>query len=459
MLKHHFSQAYNRWRNSNNKKKNFNRRSSMFGIGNRFSKTAIGRKLKNLLQMDLNFHTEPSTNGLHAFHAFAAKFPPQLPRLFIRGLTESGETILDPMCGSGTTLVEATLANRHAVGVDIDPLAYLQTLVKTTPLDPVAAAGAVKHVGERAENLLVCGAISEADLEKRFDDETRRFIDYWFLKKTQFELVALLQSIETETRNDDLRRFLQVVFSSIIVTKSGGVSMARDLAHSRPHLDKSKEPRNSIKAFLAKGIRSAEAMKALSGVRAPVDVIKGDARKLPLQNDSVHLIVTSPPYANAIDYPRAHKFSLVWLGNGISEMTRLRSEYIGTEKIRPAPAGLPSSIEDILSQIGERDKRREQIIRQYFFDMFQILREMARVLVPGRAAILVIGPSTVRGIKINTPECIAVLGEHTGLEVVSIRKRELDRNRRMLPVSRVTNENGIELRVHEESVIGFLKPR
>lgn len=423
------------------------------------SGTTVEQTLKNLLRRNLNFHAEPSTNSLHAIHAFAAKFPPQLPRLFIERLTESGETVLDPMCGSGTTLVEAVLLNRAAVGADIDPLALLQTKVKTTPLDPGAAAEAVRHVGERAKDLLTQSSVLEADLEKRFDNETRRFIDYWFLRKTQFELVALLRSIEVEGRNDDLRRFLQVVFSSIIVTKSGGVSMARDLAHSRPHLDKSKKPGDAIKAFLMKGLRSAEALKNLFGTQVPVKIISKDARRLPLPNESVHLIVTSPPYANAIDYPRAHKFSLVWLGHSISEMTRLRSEYIGTEKIHSPLTRLPDPVENILSQIRERDRRREQIIRQYFSDMAQVLREMARVLAPGRAAILVVGPSTVRGIKITTPQCIALLGEHIGLEVVGIGKRKLDRNRRMLPVSSVTNENGIELRVHEESVIGFLKPR
>jgi len=421
------------------------------------SKGTIRQSLKHLLRRNLNFHTERSANGLHTIHAFAAKFPPQLPRLFIETLTEKGETVLDPMCGSGTALVEAILLNRDAVGIDIDALALLETLAKTTPLDPASAAEAVERVAKRARDLLPQTNLLKAALEKRFDTETKKFLDYWFLKETQLQLVALLRSIETEAADDNLRRFLEVVFSSIIVTKSGGVSMARDLAHSRPHLDRSKTPQDAIKAFLAKGTRSAEALINLLGARSRAKIIRADARRLPLPDESIHLIVTSPPYANAIDYPRAHKFSLVWLGHSISEMTRIRSGYIGTERIHSTLTKLPEPIETILCQIGERDRRREQIIRQYFLDMAEVLQEMARVLVPGRVAVLVVGSSTIRGIRVATPRCITLIGEEIGLEVVEIRKRKLDRNRRMLPASKVTNRNGIELRVHEESVIGFLK--
>ena len=53
---------------------------------------------------------------------------------------------------------------------------------------------------------------------------------------------------------------------------------------------------------------------------------------LPLADGSVDLIVTSPPYANAIDYMRAHKFSLVWLGQPIANLSHLRSKYIGAER-------------------------------------------------------------------------------------------------------------------------------
>src|SRR3990170_4775245 len=79
-------------------------------------------QLAQLLNGDLNFHNAESHYASHNLHAFAAKFPPQLPRLFIEGLTAPGDVVLDPMMGSGTTVVEAFLTGRHGVGFDLDPL-------------------------------------------------------------------------------------------------------------------------------------------------------------------------------------------------------------------------------------------------------------------------------------------------------------------------------------------------
>lgn len=94
------------------------------------------KKLSVLLRKDLDFESHDSTYASHAIHPFAAKFPPQIPHLFIDQLTESGDSVLDPMAGSGTTIVEALILRREAFGFDIDPLAIRLCTVKTKWLDP-----------------------------------------------------------------------------------------------------------------------------------------------------------------------------------------------------------------------------------------------------------------------------------------------------------------------------------
>ena len=101
--------------------------------------------LATLLGGELNFHGENSGYASHDVHAFAAKFPPQLPRAFIRGLTESDDVVLDPMMGSGTTVVEAFLEGRRGIGLDIDPLALRLARVKTIPVN----TGSLPHPGRR----------------------------------------------------------------------------------------------------------------------------------------------------------------------------------------------------------------------------------------------------------------------------------------------------------------------
>ncbi|MBF8284316.1 MAG: hypothetical protein HW378_3231 [Anaerolineales bacterium] len=274
-------------------------------------------QLAQLLSGDLNFHNAESHYASHNFHAFAAKFPPQLPRLFIEGLTAPGDVVLDPMMGSGTTVVEAFLTGRHGVGFDLDPLAVRICRAKVTPLD-------VDQVRESGVKLLthatrlVDSARVERELTRRFDEPTRKFIDYWFQPATQREVLALALSIESVTE-PNLRRFFELCLSSIIVTKSGGVSMARDLAHSRPHLDKTKQPKNALGQYNQRLKKSLRSLEELGKGTGQVAIQTGDTRRLALADDSVDLIITSPPYANAIDYMRAHKFSLVWLGDRIDD--------------------------------------------------------------------------------------------------------------------------------------------
>src|SRR5262249_43137138 len=267
----------------------------------------------------------------------------------------------------------------------------------------------------QAQDLLANNSIES--LIQRFDSRTKEFIDYWFSPNTQRELAALVLSIQTVDVSL-VRRFLELTFSSIIVTKSGGVSRARDLAHSRPHLDKDKNPKNALEQFslrLQKNIKSIAHLDTKSALAA---LLPGDARSMPLRDEVIDLIVTSPPYANAIDYMRAHKFPLVWLGESVVNLTELRARYIGSEKIKgPQHAGLPDQTEKIIREMAEQDRKKSSILRKYFTEMKAVLTEMCRVLRKDSPAIVVVGPSIMRGIDVQTHHCLAEIAQETGFGV------------------------------------------
>lgn len=417
------------------------------------------KALAEILSGDLGFHDMSSSYASHAFHAFAAKFPPQLPRVFIERLTEPGETVLDPMMGSGTAIVEATLLGRRAVGADIDPLALRLCRVKTTPLSAERLRQAAQTAVISALALLMKPSALGEEIGRRFGARTACFLDYWFLPETRNELMALVMSIEEEP-DATVRECLGVLFSSIIITKSGGVSLARDLAHSRPHRVLSKKPRNAIEQFEVRVRKVAGALDGLSAAAGAVEIHHADARHLPLADSSVDLVITSPPYANAIDYMRAHKFSLVWFGEPLDKLSDLRSTYVGSENCRHMTEnGLPSETANRITLLAACDPRKARILQKYFGDMKRVLAEMLRVLRPGAAAGIVVGPSTMRGVRIETHDHLAEIAAQLGLEVVGIGERKLDRNRRMMP-ARIGNGamNGIEQRMHEEFVIGLIKP-
>ncbi len=417
-------------------------------------------RLAHLLAGDLDFHEADSTYATHALHAFPAKFPPQLPRLFIRELTKPDDVVFDPMVGSGTTLVEAVLAGRRAVGSDIDPLALRLCRVKVTPLplDEVIRFGVA--VCRQAERMVQeQPAQVEALVQQRFDDRTRAFVEYWFYPRTILELMALVTAIEA-IEPEDVRAFLEVTFSGIIVTKSGGVSRARDLAHTRPHRVLDKPPRSAFEAFRQRLRKNVEALAALAHCAPRVELYEADAQALPLEDESVDLIVTSPPYAsNAIDYMRAHKFSLVWFGYPLDTLTAVRKAYIGGESVANFHfEELPPLADEVVKRIGKKDEKKARVLHRYYSEMTRTLKEMYRVLKPAKAAIVVVGTSVMRGEDTLTHKCLAAIGEAIGFDVTGIGVRRLDRNRRMMPARHGKKETRIEHRMHEEYVLGLYKP-
>lgn len=416
-------------------------------------------KLKALLESKMDFHGEDSSYASHDLHSFAAKFPPQLPRVFILGLTSPGDIVLDPMMGSGTTLVEALLEGRRGIGIDFDPLALRLGHAKTRTANLNNVQDTLNKILQKAHHYLSGRDKIERSLSDFFDEKTRTFINYWFLPRTQRELMALVLAIQS-VAHEPTRRFLELTLSSIIVTKSGGVSMARDLAHSRPHLDKTKIPKNALEQFLTrlqKNLRSVERLETRGGVGS---IIAGDARLMPIRDEAVDLIVTSPPYANAIDYMRAHKFSLVWLGNSISDLSKLRTGYIGSERIeRTVNDGLPDQPRRIVHELQKRDQRKGAILQKYFVEMKSMLSEAFRVLRGDSAAVVVVGTSKMREMNTQTHLCLADIGAALGFDVVGVTQRVMDRNKRMMPARfGKRNKSQIEDRMHEEYVIGLFKP-
>ena len=436
-------------------------------------KTGPCQQLDSLLQGDLSFQTPARlAHPLYALHPFAARFPYGLPGYFIDALTEPGGTVLDPMCGSGITLLEGWAAGRAVIGVDLDPLARRQAKARTTALRNTEVLEAGQAALRRTADLMAGLGPQRDPLEAvtaDMDSPTREFLDYWFFPETQRELACLTLAIREES-DADLRNLLEVIFSSTIVTKSGGVSRARDLAHTRPHRVSDKAPRRPVPLFANLVERAAGAYGSIDrDAVGECRIVDGDARSLPLPDCSVDLIVTSPPYANALDYMRAHKFSLAWLGDPIPSLTRLRREYIGSEaagnQATTSADPLPAKVEAVVERVGEADATKSRVLRRYCADMSASISEMQRVLRPGSAAVIVVGPSTMRGILVPTHECLANLATQAGLDVVAVAPRNLDRDRRMMPARNAgrtgsgnSDTTGIERRMHTEYVIGAVKP-
>jgi len=421
-----------------------------------------------LIHDDLDF-IEEERNSFHNIHSFPAKFPPSIPRHFIEGLTKPGDIILDPMMGSGTTLFEALLLGRKSVGFDIDPLAQLICYVKSNSYDKDYLESTYQKIIKRFEQ-------TDGVTSSNYDEKTEDFLNYWFTRKTKEDLKILI-SIINEIEDNKYRKFFQLIFSSIIITKSGGVSLALDLGHTRPHKAKRifKQDEVDINDFnyhrdkRIKDVKIEFSKKYKKSVNEliisipksikPI-VINSNAKYLPIKSNSIDLIVTSPPYANnAIDYMRAHKFSLVFMGNKINDLSSKKSEYIGNTSVTDQDfLTLPDFTNFQIKSLNDRNNRKALSLLRYFSEMKIALSEMKRVLKVNQSCVIVIGDSTINGLRIPTSECVAEIGVDIGLNLVGLGERNIDRNKRMLPTSiKKNSESIIQQRMHTESIIAFTK--
>ena len=247
------------------------------------------------------------------------------------GETNTSLRVLDPMAGSGTVLAVARSKGHKAIGVDPHPLAVLLAGVWTRLSDRDAAREKAVEVLSRAKARMTTLSIAQA-YSANSDEETRTFLRYWFDPYARRQLTALSHAI-AHIREPSIRDALWCGFSRLIITKQAGASLAMDLSHSRPHRTFERAPIKPFDRFLnAVEIVVGNCPEVRDGTLGPVTSVKqGDARKLDVENESIDLVLTSPPYLNAIDYIRCSKFSLVWMGYTAKEMREIRGSSVGTE--------------------------------------------------------------------------------------------------------------------------------
>lgn len=287
----------------------------------------------------------------HWIYPYKGKFHPQMIRalLNIIGLKQ-GDTVLDPFIGSGTLAVEAQLLGISCIGIDISYLCVLQSKVKTQSMDVLS------EIMEWKQEIIDMIRPSLFNLDGKTIDDTIGLIPDERVK--EFYRMAKLVAI-----SDNARRKRE--FSNAFL--------------------------KNLEAMIASVWDYREIVKKLGLKLGRVDIKVGDSRALPLENESIDGIVTSPPYSIALDYVSNDAHALRELGYDLSE---IRERFIGVR--------------------GKGQSR----IDLYNEDMRRSLEEMFRVLKPGRYAVIVIGNATYMGQEINTVQVIIDYAMRIGFRLV-----------------------------------------
>lgn len=365
----------------------------------------------------------------------------------IEQLTVPGATVLDPMCGSGTVVRLAAESGRMAVGVDLDPLAVLITRT--------ACHGAwAKNLAQRAEGLVERAWRLGGQLPDwiKKDPETAEFVSYWFAPEQAADLSRLARVLINAPPSADP---LRVAFSRMIVTKERGASLARDTSHSRPHRVADDNDYDVFEQF----VKSAKKLETLIDTTPTVhraSIRRADARSLSfIRESSVDLVVTSPPYLNAIDYLRGHRLSLVWMGWTVRAVRALRAEAVGVERTKDDVTPEVRRIaEDAVPRMSDLPTRRQGMVLRFSHDMDRLARSLARVTRPTGRLVMVVANSQLKGVTIsNAAICAGAVALH-GFELVDETIRPLPPRHRYLPPP-ATTSGTLAQRMNEEIVYTF----
>ncbi|MBI5515868.1 MAG: hypothetical protein HY909_18955 [Deltaproteobacteria bacterium] len=256
---------------------------------------------------------------LHSLCSYMGSFPPGLPRYFIEQFTEPGDTVLDPFSGRGTTALEACLAGRVGLGVDLNPLAALLTDVKTDPPSREACLQRL-DVLERTYTYAPVGDRCPPEISLLFEERT-----------TLPQLLHLRDNLDATERTD---RFLLAALAGILHGHhTRDVENSRCLSVSMPNTF-SMAPGYLARYIAREGLRK-HPFDAFHKLRARVWFehaqglparrgrgLQGDARRLGavVPPGSARLIVTSPPYLNVVKYGKYNWIRLWLLGASVQAL-------------------------------------------------------------------------------------------------------------------------------------------
>ena len=375
------------------------------------------------------FISHDQTALTHGLHKYPAKFFPELPRWLIKRYSDEYNIVLDPFAGSGTTNVEALLNRRHSVGIDVEPFSRYLSKVKITPLDEKVLNWSL----EKLLRMMVDFSPSLVD-EKDIPDFPYR--DNWFNKEIILELAYIKRNIEELDVDQNVKDFYRICFSSIIRS----VSNADDNCTRtviRKNLNKQVYPSDALTKFAETILINVPKMIEFS-MKCPTDIkveipVDSDARDIKYPDDYFDLAVTSPPYANAVDYPRTHQLEIYWLGFASGSLAPLKRKHVGTESVTAKEYGTFHTIgiqeaDSVIAKIYEKDPRRAYIVYKYLYDMKKNLMEVYRVLKSNSRYVIVVGDNRIRGEVVENWLYIMKMAEVVGFKLETYFASEIIRH-------------------------------
>ena len=398
-------------------------------------------KHRRRLGADWDYRTADTKEYTHGIHPYPAMMIPQVARRLIEMYGRKGDVLLDPYCGTGTTLLEGMLANLKSTGTDLNPLARLIAKVKTTPVE-------LDQLDQEIENFIVfgLGVTNSAKTRATCPDITN--VDYWFGERVQRDLLLVrrfIDQIVSSVVADVFRVAFSLTVRKVSWTKNSEFKLVRmppgRIADHNPDVFSTMveilSDNRSRYASLNNSLCNEPIVPSICGFNS-VDNIPSQL----VAPETVDIVVTSPPYGDSkttVAYGQFSRLSSQWLG--FEHANRVDSSLMGGGLFKGRFSFGIEQLDHVIGEISDSDTKRAREVTSFFADYRKSIINISTVVKTGGYACYVVGNRTVKGFDVPTAEVTAAFFEMNGFKHVDAFERNIP-NKRMPSMNSPTNVPG-----------------
>jgi DNA modification methylase len=390
---------------------------------------------------------DPDDRRFHDWYRFVLSFPPHLVRTYIRDFgLDASSVVLDPFCGTGTTLVEAKLNGLASIGLETNPFASFASSVKINwQINPEILVSRAREIGHAALSMLNEGGIRDDEpfggnthqtSLRTLGAEAQKLILANSISPLPLHKTLVLFDCLQEHRREPYYGHALLALANALVFKFSNLSFGPEVGVGKP---KSDAP--VVMSWLAEVERIAGDLRLVLRDGAPTaTVYLADARRVDqiLHSQSIDAVITSPPYPNEKDYTRTTRLESVVLGfvSTKAELRAFKSNFIrsntrGVYKTddddvwvarHPEVQRIAAAIECRRVDLGKTsgfERLYSKVTRLYFGGMARHLAGLRPVLRPGAHLAYVVGDqASYLRVLIRTGELLASIAQALGYEWV-----------------------------------------
>ena len=398
-----------------------------------------------------DFREADTKEYTHCFHTYPAMMIPQIARKLLTEYGTEGGWLLDPYCGTGTSLVEASLFGMHSVGCDINPLVRLIATAKSTPICLPTLDETLNRLNDHLFQIeFQEGKVPDAPIPNILN------LEYWFSEES-IRYLAYLRDWINKIEDEVVRNFIRVAFSETVrevsYTRNGEFKLyrmpAEKLEGFKPDVfgifgKKLSRNRHGLAAFLEK-------RKSVEVSVSDANTVQGEF-PMPRPLGGYDIVITSPPYGDShttVAYGQFSRLAAEWIG--LPNARKIDKLAMGGQHSKEALTN--AVIAPAIDKIRLVDEKRAGEVSAFYIDLGSSINSIAQVLSQCATICYVVGNRQVKGVMLPTDEFVVDAFRQHGFTHKATIVRNIP-NKRMPKKNSPSNVAGATATtMHEENIV------